>query len=55
MPTERRQFFADNPLDRYAIGDRDALQPNADGSLDLLIQHETPPSDSNWLPARRQL
>jgi len=46
-----RQFFVDNPIDRYAIGDRDALQPNPDGSLDLLIQHEPPTSDSNWLPA----
>jgi hypothetical protein len=46
-----RQFFVDNPIDRYPIGDRDALQPNPDGSLDLLIQHEPPPSESNWLPA----
>jgi hypothetical protein len=48
-----RQFFVDNPLDRYAIGDRDPLEFNADGSLDLLVQH-TPPVErveSNWLPA----
>jgi hypothetical protein len=46
-----RQFFVDNPLGRYAIGDRDELQFDADGSLDLLIQHRAPPTESNWLPA----
>ena len=48
-----RQFFAANPINRFAIGDRDALNFNADGSLDIYIQREAPEADkqSNWLPA----
>jgi hypothetical protein len=48
-----KQFFAANPIDRYAIGDRDKLAFNPDGSLDLFIQRETPGKDKeqNWLPA----
>lgn len=46
-------FFVANPLDRYSISARQPLQAKADGSVDILIQHESPGADheSNWLPA----
>jgi hypothetical protein len=45
-------FQVPNELDRFAIGDRDALAFNEDGSLDIHISRERPASgDANWLPA----
>ena len=44
-------YFVSNPIGRYAIGDRDRLHYNADGSLDLFIQTDKPADSSNWLPA----
>jgi hypothetical protein len=45
-------FQSANPINRYAIGDRDELKYNTDGSLDIYMQHESPGADkeSNWLP-----
>jgi hypothetical protein len=47
------RFFVENPINRYAIGDRTpGLQYGADGSLDIYVQHDAPTGhESNWLPA----
>ena len=46
-------FFVDNPLNRYTLSARNDLKKNADGSVDLYLQHDNPGPDkeSNWLPA----
>jgi hypothetical protein len=46
-------FFVDNPLNRYTLSARNKLKANADGSIDLYLQHDSPgkTKESNWLPA----
>jgi hypothetical protein len=47
-------FFFDNPINRYAIGDRTpGLKYGADGSLEIIISRTDPGGarSSNWLPA----
>ena len=51
---EGRAFFVDNPIGRYAIGDRTRdLQTAPDGAVTLYLQHERPEGEqaANWLPA----
>ncbi|MBZ5710351.1 DUF1254 domain-containing protein [Nannocystis pusilla] len=50
---DQQQFFVDNPLDRYALGDRSKMKRNKDGSLDIYIQQGSPgkAKEANWLPA----
>jgi hypothetical protein len=46
-------YLVDNPVNRYALGDRNPLQVNDDGSIDIYIQQDPPDRDheANWLPA----
>ena len=48
-------FLCANPISRFAIGDRNPLKKNADGSIDIYIQKDNPGKDkeNNWLPAPR--
>lgn len=50
---DENYFFVDNPLNRYTLSARNDLKTNADGSVDLYLQHENPgpEKESNWLPA----
>jgi hypothetical protein len=44
--------FVSNPINRYSVSDRSGLLPDADGSVDIYIQHAVPVAhESNWLPA----
>lgn len=44
-----RQLVA-NPINRYCLSSRDALQLDAQGSLTLTLQPDAPQLASNWLP-----
>jgi len=46
-------FFVPNPVNRYTVSQRNKLKANADGSVDLYVQNESPGRDKeqNWLPA----
>ena len=41
-----------NPINRYSIGDRSGMKPDADGGLTIDVQKDSPGADkqANWLP-----
>ena len=46
-------WFVPNALNKFTVSPRDNLKSNADGSITLYFQHESPGKDkeANWLPA----
>jgi hypothetical protein len=51
--TDEQRAVTANKLDRHALGSREKLRANKDGSLDLLVQRDPPAKgkEANWLPA----
>ncbi len=44
-------YMVKNSIDRYSVGSRSGLVPNADGSIDIYMQRTAPAGhESNWLP-----
>ncbi len=44
-------YMVSNPTNRYSVGDRSPLAQNADGSVDIYLQHQAPSRhEENWLP-----
>ena len=49
---DSKERFVANPINRYCVGNRSGLVPNADGSVDIYLQNAAPAGhESNWLPA----
>ena len=50
---DENYFFVPNDLHRQTLSQRNKLKANADGSIDMYIQHDSPgkEKEANWLPA----
>jgi hypothetical protein len=48
-----KQYFYDNPLNRYNVSQRSPFVKNADGSVDVYVSNKSPGAakEANWLPA----
>ena len=45
-------YMVHNAINRYSVGSRSSLAPNADGSIDIYLQRTAPAGhEPNWLPA----
>ena len=53
MYDTKKRLMVENPINRYKISSADKLKADADGSITLYIQADSPGKDkeSNWLPA----
>jgi hypothetical protein len=50
----KEHLFEPNALNRFSLGTKSkSMKPNADGSLTIFVQNESPEKDKepNWLPA----
>ena len=44
-------YMVHNAINRYSVGSRSGLAPNADGSIDIYLQRTAPAGrETNWLP-----
>ena len=49
--TDVAGYMVKNSINRSSVGSRSGLAPNADGSIDIYLQHTAPAGhESNWLP-----
>jgi hypothetical protein len=48
---DAKNQYVPNPINRYSVGDRSGLMPNADGSVDIYLKTAPAGRESNWLPA----
>jgi len=50
---DKDYFFVPNAINRYTVSSRSRFKTNADGSIDVYVQHDSPGKDKeqNWLPA----
>jgi hypothetical protein len=56
MYDQANRLLVKNSLNRYKISSEDKLKTNADGSITIYIQAESPGKDkeSNWLPTPKE-